>query len=231
MKLISLAVEASPVGTKPPAAVDERISKDGRHDSDAAAPLSTTISSLQGRAGGSAFTPKLVELVFGLGSTRRAEKPFPRIACSAVAAPSVHSRVFVFACPFAFMARHGCRAPCSRRVTCSSIFLISSEISSSFLFHRSKQLSIPSKKLPFFPAVYRIFPQRVDIHPPAWVHQTRTLLAGGRGICPQGQPRSPSVACQGNLSAEETSYTSVFVDLRHGQETFGRLNHNKHRLS
>ena len=147
MKLISLAVEASPVGTKPRAAVDERISKDGRHDSDAAAPLSTTIPSLQGRAGGSAFTPKLVELVFGLGSTRRAEKPFPRIACFAVAAPSVRSRVFVFACPFAFMARHGCRAPCSRRVTCSSIFLISSEISSSFLFHRSKQLSIPSKKL------------------------------------------------------------------------------------
>ena len=50
MKLISLAVEASPVGTKPPVAVDERISKDGRHDSDAAAPLSNTISSLQGRA-------------------------------------------------------------------------------------------------------------------------------------------------------------------------------------
>ena len=87
------------------------------------------------------------------------------------------------------------------------------------------------KSCPFFPAVYRIFPQRVDIHPPAWIHQTRTLLAGGRGICPQEQPRSPSVACQGNLSAEETSYTSVFVDLRHGQETFGRLNHNKHRLS
>ena len=72
--MVSVALEASPVGTKPPAAVDGRISKNGRHDSDAAAPHSTTASSLQGRAGGSAFTPKLVELVFGPGLTRRAEK-------------------------------------------------------------------------------------------------------------------------------------------------------------
>ena len=104
------------MGTKPPAAVDERISKDGRHDSDAAAPHSTTLSSLQGRAGGSAFTPKLVELVVGPGSTRRAEKQPPRIACTAVAALSVRSRVSVPACPSASMARRGCRAPCSRRV-------------------------------------------------------------------------------------------------------------------
>ena len=62
------------MGTKPPAAVDGRISKDGRHDSDAAAPHSTTTSSLQRRAGGLAVTPGLVELVFGPGSTRRAEK-------------------------------------------------------------------------------------------------------------------------------------------------------------
>ena len=93
--MVSEAVEASPVGTKPPAAVDERISMDGRHNSDAAGPLSTTTSSLQGRAGGSAFTPKLVELVVGPGSTRRAEKQSPHIACTAVAAPSVRSRVFV----------------------------------------------------------------------------------------------------------------------------------------
>ena len=53
------------MGTKPPAAVVERISKDGGHNLGAASPLSTTTSSLQGRAGGSAFTPKLVELVFG----------------------------------------------------------------------------------------------------------------------------------------------------------------------
>ena len=127
--------------TKPSAAVDGRISKDGRHDSDAAAPHSTTTASLQGRAG-SAFTPKLVELVFGPGSTRRAEKQSPRIACTAVAAPSVRSRVFVSACPSGSMARPGCRAPCSRRVTCWSIFLILSKMSSSFLSHRSKKLSI-----------------------------------------------------------------------------------------
>ena len=43
--------------------------------------------------------------MFGPGSTRRAEKPSPRIACTAVTAPSVRSRVFVFACPCASMAQ------------------------------------------------------------------------------------------------------------------------------
>ena len=130
------------MGTKPQADVDERISNDGRHDSDATLPLSTTTSSLKGRAGGSAFTPKLVELVFGPGLTRRAEKSSSRIVCTAVAAPSVRSRVLVSACPSASMARRGCRAPCSRRVkrfsntsVCSSIL---SEISFGFLSHRSK---------------------------------------------------------------------------------------------
>ena len=116
LRLVSEAVEASPVGTTPPAAIDERISKDGRRGSDAAVPHSTTTSSLQGRAGDSAFTPKLVEFVFGPGSTRRAEKQPPRIACTAVVAASVRSRVSVSAYPSASMARPGCRAPCSRRV-------------------------------------------------------------------------------------------------------------------
>ena len=53
------------MGTKPPAAIDGRIPMDGRHHSNTAAPLSTTLSSLQGRAGGPAFTPNLVELVVG----------------------------------------------------------------------------------------------------------------------------------------------------------------------
>ena len=61
----SVAVEVLPVGTTPPAAVDERISKDGRHGLGAASPASTKTSSLQGRSGGSSFTPKLVELIFG----------------------------------------------------------------------------------------------------------------------------------------------------------------------
>ena len=62
--MIFVAVEVSPVGSKPPAAVVEHIQKDGRHDLGAAAPFSTKKSSLQGRAGGSAITPKQVE-VFG----------------------------------------------------------------------------------------------------------------------------------------------------------------------
>ena len=77
-------MEASPAGTKPPAAVGERISKDEKHDSDAALPLSTTTSFLQGRVGGSAIMPKRIELMFRPGSTRRAEKPPPRLACTAV---------------------------------------------------------------------------------------------------------------------------------------------------
>ena len=130
LRVVSEALEASPVGTKPPATIDERISMDGRHDSDAAGPLSTTTSSLQGRAGGSAFTPKLVELVVGPGSTRRVQKQFLRIACTAVAVPYVRSRVFVVSAgPSASMTRRDCRASCSRRVTCWSIFLISLEIS------------------------------------------------------------------------------------------------------
>ena len=76
---------------------------------------------------------------------------------------------------------------------------------------RPASCSIDQSRCPFFYAVYRIFPQKVDIHPPAWVHQTRILLVGGRGNCPQGQPRSPSVVCQGNLSAEETSNASVLM--------------------
>ena len=95
------------MGTKPPAAVDERISKDGRHDLGVASPPLTKTSFLQGRARGLGFTPKLVELVCGPGSTRRAEKLFLRIACTAVAAPSVRSRVFVFASPSASVARRG----------------------------------------------------------------------------------------------------------------------------
>ena len=126
LRVISESLEASPVGTKPPAAFDGRISMDGRHDLNAAAPHSTIVSSLQGRARGSAFTPRLVELVVGPGSTRRAEKQSPRIACTAIAAPSVRSRVSVLACLSASLARRGYRAPCSRRVKCWSISLMSS---------------------------------------------------------------------------------------------------------
>ena len=102
------------MGSKPPAAVDERISKGEIHDLGAAGPFSTRTSSLQGRAEGSAFTPKLVEVVFGPGSAQLAEKLSPCIAYTAVAGPSVSSRVLVSAGPSASMARRGCRASCSR---------------------------------------------------------------------------------------------------------------------
>ena len=62
--MILVAIEASPVGSKPPAAAGECISKDGRHDLGAAAPFSNAASSLQGRAGDSPITPKQVE-IFG----------------------------------------------------------------------------------------------------------------------------------------------------------------------
>ena len=63
--MIFVAVEVLPVGSKSPAAVGERISKDGRHDLGAAAPSSTKTSSLLGRSGRLAIMPKLVELFFG----------------------------------------------------------------------------------------------------------------------------------------------------------------------
>ena len=50
------------MGTKPPGAVGERISKDERHDSCDVAPSSTKTSSLQGRSGGLASTPKVIEV-------------------------------------------------------------------------------------------------------------------------------------------------------------------------
>ena len=46
MKLVSVDVEILPVGTKLPAVVSERISKDGRHALGLASLLSTTTSSL-----------------------------------------------------------------------------------------------------------------------------------------------------------------------------------------
>ena len=63
--MVFVAIEVFlPVGSKPPAADVVRISKGERHDLGAAPPFSTMTSSLQGRAGGSAFTPKMIE-VFG----------------------------------------------------------------------------------------------------------------------------------------------------------------------
>ena len=68
------------MGSKPPAAVVVRISKDGRHDLGDAAPFLTKKSCLQGKSEGSVIMPKLVELVFGPGSTQQAEKLSSSIA-------------------------------------------------------------------------------------------------------------------------------------------------------
>ena len=68
--MIFIAVDVSPVGSKPLAAVVVRISKGGRHDLGAAAPLSTRAFSLEpGGAGGPVqSSPKLVEHI-GSGSS------------------------------------------------------------------------------------------------------------------------------------------------------------------
>ena len=110
--MVFVAVEVLPVESKPPAADVVRISKAERHDLGAAAPFLT--SSLQERAGGSAFTLKLVEVAFGPASTRTVEKLSPCITCTAVETPSVRSQAFVSSGPFASMARRGCQASCSR---------------------------------------------------------------------------------------------------------------------
>ena len=73
--MVLVAVKVLPVGNKPPAAIGVRISKGKRHDFSAAAPFSTKRSSLQGRAGGSAFMPKMVEQI-GPAWTLFAEKIF-----------------------------------------------------------------------------------------------------------------------------------------------------------
>ena len=81
MKVVFVAVVASPVGTKPPAAVGEHISKNERHDLGAAARLSTRVFfPEQGGAGGPMESSlELVEHIRS-GSTRSAEQLSPRIA-------------------------------------------------------------------------------------------------------------------------------------------------------
>ena len=114
---VHVAVVVLPVANKPPTAVVVRISKGERYNFGAAAPFLTETSSLQGRAGGSTFTPKLVEGVFGPAWTLFAGQLSPWIACTILAAPSVRSRVLVFDGPSASMARRGCRASCSKLAT------------------------------------------------------------------------------------------------------------------
>ena len=163
--------------SKPPAAVVVRISKGERHDLDAAAPFSTTTSSLQGGVGGSAFTPKLIELVFGPGSTRLAEKLSPCIACTALAAPSVRSRVFLSTFPL---------PPC-QDVAAERPALGFLQADHSFSNSRSFLAFVRSACRKFGPSLQTLF----DGGPPVFHVFTR----GESGHCPRGHPRSPSVAC------------------------------------
>ena len=172
------------MGTKPLAAVVERIFKDGRHDLGVASPPSTKTPSLQGRSGDSASMPNAIEVIGPSWAFCAVVQLSPRIACTTIAAPSVRSRVLVFVGPSASMARRGYRAPCSTLVTSWSITLASFETSSSFCSIDRNSCPFCRKSCPFFSAVCRFFPQKVDKHPPAWVKQTRILLAGGRGHCP-----------------------------------------------
>ena len=176
------------MGSKPPAAVDERICKGGRHDLGAAAPWFTrAFSPEQGGAGGPVQSlPTLVGHI-GSGSSRFVEQLPLCIACTAVRRPPC-ARSLVFARLSASMARRGCQASCSRRADPYFSNLPKSrpfyKIAHQFYIENSYFLSAP----------FRILLEKVNISPPAWVDQAR-ILAGGRGQCPQEQPRSPSVAC------------------------------------
>ena len=110
--MVIVAVETVPVGSKTLATGGVRISTSKRHGFGASAPLSTRASFLQGRAGGSAIMPKLVELVGPL-STLFAKELSPYFARSA-AASSVRLRVLVSDVASASMGRHGCQASSSR---------------------------------------------------------------------------------------------------------------------
>ena len=68
------------MGSKPPAAVVEHISKDERHGLGDAAPFSIKTSSLKKRSGSSTITPNQAELIFSPGSIRVAEQLSPCIA-------------------------------------------------------------------------------------------------------------------------------------------------------
>ena len=105
-KIVLIAVEAIPAGSKPSAADDSmRTSIVGRCGFDASATLLTRASPMHFlEARGSAFMPKLVKLI-GPSSTL-AEKLSPFFTQSA-GAPSVRLRVFIYISTAASVARRG----------------------------------------------------------------------------------------------------------------------------
>ena len=77
--MVLVAIDVVPARSKPLVAVGVGICKRERHELGGAAPFSTKTSFLQERAGGLAYTPKLVER-FGPAWTLFAEQQSPYFA-------------------------------------------------------------------------------------------------------------------------------------------------------
>ena len=161
--MIIVAEEVLPVGSKPPAAISVRISTGERHDFGAVVPMSTKTSSLRGRAGDSAFIPKLVELV-GPAWT-----------------------LFADNYPHASLELQQRRPPCARESSCLLLRLppwrdVVAERPAQGLLDAVLSLSSPPQPRPLFSAVFQIFLEKVDIHPPAWVGRPEFFLLGDGAI-------------------------------------------------
>ena len=161
------------MGTQPPAAVDGRISMEGRHDSNTAAPLSTTLSSLQGRA--EVLPSRRIWSNWWLGRVQ----------------PGVQKSN-----PYALLVLMLRRPPCARESQCLLARLppwrdVAAELHAPGILKAVPKVSI---SYPTSSIVVLKGSSSLDIHPPARVGQTRFFLLGGRGHCPRRQPRSPSVA-------------------------------------
>ena len=120
-KMVIVAVEVLQAGSKQLVVVSVRISTGERHNFGAAALMSTITSFLWGKAGGSAFKSKLVE-IFGPVWTFLAEQLLPHFAWTTAAAPSVRLRVFLSVVMSASMARRGCRASSDAPLTNNTLF-------------------------------------------------------------------------------------------------------------
>ena len=146
--MVLIAEEAMSAGSKPPAAVGVRISTGERHGFGAAAPLSPKTSSQRGTVGGSAFMPKLVELVC------RTAFPMLLLNCSSGAI-----RAFAGLLVCCYVCLHGetwlsriLLKTCWTLISCSHplrVFLLLSKVLSKFC-----------------PPLQTLF----DVSPPVWFH-------------------------------------------------------------
>ena len=132
-KMVFIAVEVVPAGSKPPVAVRVRISTDERHGFGAAAPLSTRASSLvQATVRGLVkSSPKPVRRI---GSVSTRAEPLSPLTTHSAATSSIRLRVLVSGLTSASVARRGCRTSCSRLAERCLVSLIFSINSSKWLF-------------------------------------------------------------------------------------------------